>query len=83
MKTTLVEFKPYGNGWEWTERREVRWGYGPTEIRLVPCRTNPEGEGFWENDSFGNEKQVLGTTQYKLPHDRKRARAKVARELRV
>lgn len=83
MKPRITYFEEYRTtgGWIWREEHDdpitgerVSTGY----------RTNGNGEGLWVHTGDGpwtSDKQILGLTQYSLPADRTKARAKVNRQM--
>lgn len=71
----LASFESYGAGWRW-EIASVRWDDMTCTWKTFTkgFRTNRFGEGLWEWD-----RQVLGTCQFGLPADEKKAR-RIVRE---
>ena len=59
-------------GWIW--KTEVDYGDG--KIRTFEYYTNKNGHGLWRND-----KQILGTCQYKAPRSRSGMLKRIIREL--
>ncbi len=72
MKPRIVEFDDLTfGGWHWA----VEYDDILTDARVQRhFRTNRDCEGLWENG-----RQTLGTGQFSLPEDRRKARAKVYR----
>lgn len=66
-----VTIRPYGKrGWEWDNHD----GEG------FSGRTNEEGDGLWWCDGQGDWQQQLGTTQFCLPRDARKALYRLATE---
>ena len=75
MKPRITEFTEGSNGaWYWTVEYDGVPGIDHFDRVERHYHTNRDGEGLWRGD-----RQILGTCQFSLPADRKRARAKVYR----
>jgi hypothetical protein len=82
MPKISVSMQEYGSGWRWTYTAEDEV-LGEMSGRM---RTNPNGDGLWWVGTYEGvwahnyeDNQILGTSQFWLPSERRAAYAKIRR----
>lgn len=69
IEYSISDMESYGRGWRWT----LNWQEGG-EWQALACRTSQDRDGLWVNG-----RQILGTTQFTLSHDKRTAQRQILR----